>query len=110
MRLGRRNVIFSLDCGPIAFDELAESGLTAEICEWEENVWEDVESGMDSDEVETDVGDGPRGVQTNWSNIMATSVKGGVICDKAISPAARLKGKFGKGVGETNADEPVIIP
>ena len=91
-----------------------------EICEWEESVWEDVESGMDSDEVgvpiyvgrrmETDVGNGPRGVQTNWSNIMATSIEGDVISDKVISPAARLEGKFGEGVGETNVDKPVIIP
>lgn len=75
---------------------------------------------MDSDEVgvpiyvggrmETDVGNGPRGVQTNWSNIMATSIEGDVISDKVISPAARLEGKFGEGVGETNVDKPVIIP
>jgi hypothetical protein len=53
--------------------------------------------------METDVGDGPRGIQTDWSDMMATSIEEDINFDKVIHHRTSL----GK---ETNTDEPVIFP
>ena len=43
--------------------------------------------------METDIGEGPRGVQTDWLDVIATNVEGDVIFDKVNSSPARLEGK-----------------
>jgi len=59
--------------------------------------------------VESSADEGPRGVQTDWPGIKATSIEGDTNCDKVISSAARLEGKIGKEIGEKNVDKPVIF-
>jgi len=78
--------------------------------EGEENLKEAGDRNYEGGRMETDVDEGPKGVQTDWPDITATSVEGDIICNKAISSAARLEGKFGKGSGERNAEEPITHP
>ena len=83
-------------------------------------LWEAVEGEVDLEEVrggiykggpmETDIDEGLRGIQINWSDIIVTSAEGEVNCGKVVLSATRLEGKFGEGFGEMNADEPVIFP
>ena len=87
---------------------------------WEESVWEDIESGVNSEEVgnmiykggqmETNVNKGLRCIQNDLSDIIVTRIKEGINWDKAILSAAHLEGKFGKEIGKMNSNAPVILP
>jgi len=55
-----------------------------EVVEAEEDL-EEMRSGIYKGEpMETNIDAGPRGIQTEWSDVMATSVEEDVNCDKLI--------------------------
>ncbi len=76
---------------------------------WEENVWENVESGVNTEgvgdtiyeggQMEIDVDEGLRGVRTDSSDIRATSVEGSVNWDKVNGTwRRRLFGRPGRPI------------
>ena len=78
-------------------------------------VGEDNEDGEDLKELggricegglmEAGFDEGSNGVRTDWPDILKTSAEGNADCDKGFSSASLE----GQGIGETCADEPVIL-
>jgi len=58
--------------------------------------------------MEAGVKAGSNGVRADWPDILKTGAEGNADCDKEFSLAS-FEGQIGKGIGETRADEPVIL-